>query len=137
VSSVVFDRKSARVIGVERGYLFGDARDLGTARPALQFQAQLGESAGIADGVNFHATVAQIPHEAGQGKAARGSLREVAIANTLNHSADEIALCYLSIMHGRCGPLAANDKFYQSGAQQNKAITNGRRAAGDNRAEME
>src|SRR5271169_6011169 len=62
--SLLLNRKSVGVTGHEFGVLVDDARDAREVGAAFERQAQVLVLLGVPDGIDLHATVAQIPHEA-------------------------------------------------------------------------
>jgi hypothetical protein len=88
---IVGDAEIVGELRVEFGRMLGDVLNHGAARAALEQGAQAVELIGPTDGVHLDTTVAQIAHESGEMQAFGFILSEIAEADTLNDSGNEVA----------------------------------------------
>src|SRR5437879_744748 len=97
--SSISDDKTKFVIRIDGRLLFLDLADAGAPRAAFQCGAELGELLRRADGVGFHAAVRQISRVAVELQALRGALREIAEADPLHISGDEVTPGLFELAH--------------------------------------
>ena len=75
--------------------------DVSAPRAAFQRAAKFTEFARGADGVDLHATVAQVSSIAAQMQTLRDSLREITVTHALHRSRDKKSLGLFTIGHKR------------------------------------
>jgi hypothetical protein len=87
------------VIRIDGRVLFLHFADGGAPGPAIECGTKLGKLVRWADGVDFDAAVRQISCVAFELQAFGGALREVAKADTLHISGDEVAFGLFELAH--------------------------------------
>src|SRR6202040_1342393 len=73
--------------------------DAGKTRAALKRLPKCGELRGCADGIGFHAAVAQITNIPAEIQPTGFVFREIAKADALHESGDKEALCLFRVRH--------------------------------------
>lgn len=96
---LVSDNKSRPVLGVHGGALFAHAANASASRTARERGTELGQLLVGANGIDFDATVRQIPRIAAYQQTLRGMLGKVAEPNPLYNSRDEVTPGLFELAH--------------------------------------
>jgi hypothetical protein len=88
---IVRNAEFFREFCIELGGLFDNVLDHGAARAAFEDRTEARKIFRRADGINFHAAIAKIAHVTGKMQAFGFILREIAEADPLHDSGNEVA----------------------------------------------